>query len=106
MATSTTITLETPLMRGAQEIAEIELRKPKAGDLRGLSLSGILQMEYSAVAKLLPRISSPALTEADITKMEAADFLQFASATATFFLTRKQLQEAEAEIENSDSPTE
>lgn len=42
------ITLETPLQRGEQTINDITLRKPSAGELRGLSLVSLLQMEVTA----------------------------------------------------------
>ena len=34
-----TVKLETPIKRGETEITVVKLRKPKAGELRGLSLS-------------------------------------------------------------------
>lgn len=105
MAEPVTIILETPIIRGDKEITEITLRPPKAGELRGLSLTSILQMDVTAVSKLLPRISSPTLTETDCVKMGAADFTQLATQIAYFFLTRAQLTAAETDLK-SDFPSE
>ncbi|KFA28137.1 tail protein, partial [Xanthomonas vasicola pv. vasculorum NCPPB 1326] len=49
-------------MRGEQTITQINVRKPGAGELRGLKLTDVLQLDVTALATLLPRISSPTLT--------------------------------------------
>lgn len=81
-----TITLDTPLKRGETEITEVTLRKPAAGELRGLNLVDLLQMNVDANIKLLPRISTPTLTEVDAAQLDPADLTQLASAVAGFFL--------------------
>ena len=71
--TQKTVTLDNPIHHGEQTISEIVVRKPMAGQLRGLNMTDILQMDVNALSKLLPRITSPALTEVDISAMDPAD---------------------------------
>lgn len=84
-----TVTLDTPLTRGKQTVTEITLRKPLSGALRGLSLVDIMQMDVSALSKLLPRITEPALTEAEIRTMDPADLVQLGTTVATFLLSKR-----------------
>ena len=55
------ITLETPIPRGDDPITSITLRKPAAGELRGVALSDLLRLDVAALITVLPRISTPAL---------------------------------------------
>lgn len=83
-----TIPLESPLKIGDSEIAEIILRKPAAGELRGLNLTDLLQMDVSATIKLLPRISTPTLTEQHAAQLDPADLTALASEVAGFLLPK------------------
>ncbi len=82
------ITLETPITRGDSEIKEVTLRKPGSGELRGINLTDLLQMNVNALHKVLPRISSPSLTEADVAKLDPADLTDMASEVAGFLLKK------------------
>lgn len=82
------VTLEAPVIRGEQTIETIELRRPQAGELRGLSLSDLLNMEVSAVIKLVPRISSPALLEQEVSALEPQDLVSIAAEVAGFLLPK------------------
>lgn len=84
---STVVTLEQPIRRGNDSISSITLRKPKTGALRGLKLSELLTLDVESLIKLLPRISSPVLTEADIHNLEPADFTQLATGVIGFFVS-------------------
>lgn len=86
-----TTILETPIQRGETLIRDIALRKPKAGELRGVNLTDLLQMDVVAVTKVLPRISDPTLTEAEIASLDPADFLALASEVAGFLLPKSAL---------------
>ncbi len=90
-----TITLESPLSRGESKIETVTLRQPNAGALRGISLRSIMDMDVSAIAMLLPRISEPFLSEADVDAMDPADLLQAGMAAASFFLPQRVLDEAQ-----------
>lgn len=85
-----TIALDYPIQRGEQTINTITLRKPNAGELRGIKLVDLLQMDVGAVATLLPRITEPTLTAADVNKLDPADLVAIGTATAGFFLPKAQ----------------
>lgn len=89
-----TITLQTPIQRGDTPITTLDLRKPNAGELRGLNLTDLIQMDVAALQRLLPRISSPVLTEHDVSQMDPADLLQCATEVAGFLLPKAALQAA------------
>lgn len=84
--TTVTVFLEQPLTRGEQTIAQIDLRKPAAGELRGVALVNLLQMDVDALVRVLPRISTPTLTEADVARMDLADLMQAGSVVSNFLL--------------------
>ncbi|MGH8077877.1 MAG: phage tail assembly protein [Lysobacter sp.] len=82
------ITLETPIVRGDQSIEKITLRKPSAGELRGVALSDLLQMDVAALQTVLPRITSPTLTTSDVAKLDPADLVQLAGVVVGFLLPK------------------
>ncbi|MFQ2218391.1 phage tail assembly protein [Aeromonas enteropelogenes] len=84
-----TVTLDTPIQRGETTISEINVRKPQSGELRGLNMTDILQMDVNALSKLLPRITSPALTEVDISGMDPADLMQLGQEVSAFLVPKK-----------------
>ena len=88
MTKPNTITLDQPIKRGESEITAIELRKPMSGELRGLNLTDLLQMDVTALQRVLPRISSPTLTEAEVAALDPADLLQLGSTVAGFLLPK------------------
>lgn len=92
------ITLDTPIQRGDQTITAITLRKPASGELRGVSLTDLLQLDVNALQKVLPRISSPTLTEQDIGRMDPADLVQLGS-KVTGFLLPKSVQVDQSPVE-------
>ena len=86
-----TVKLDTPLARGDKEITEIQIRKPKVGELRGVSLSQLMQMDVSELTKIMPRITQPTLTAEEIQNMDPADLIQVAIEVA-YFLAPKALK--------------
>lgn len=82
------VTLDVPIIRGGKEITEIQIRKPKAGELRGVSLASLVQMEVSEISKVLPRITQPSLTDEEIGNLDAADLMQLGSEVAGFLLPK------------------
>lgn len=93
-----TVTLDTPLKRGEQSITSVTLRKPNSGELRGLNLTDLLQMDVNSLKKVLPRITSPIITEQDVDNLDPADLVDLGSNVA-LFLVKKANQE-------QPSPTE
>ena len=96
--TTDAITLDEPLKRGEQTITSVSVRKPASGELRGVALSDLLNLEVNAVIKILPRVTSPSLTEQDCARLDPADLVQLDSKVAGFLLPKSVRAEA--------SPTE
>jgi hypothetical protein len=86
-----TVVLEYPLQRGTQTIDAITLRKPNSGALRGTSLSALVNLDVDALAKVLPRISEPVLTEADVARLDPVDLVQLGGVFAGFLMPKAML---------------
>lgn len=84
--TEATVELEQPLKRGEQLITSVIARKPKVGSLRGVSLADLLNMDINAMLKVLPRITSPSISDIELRKMQPADFVSLASEVASFLV--------------------
>lgn len=84
------VTLDTPIKRGEQEISTITLRKPRSGELRGLSLVDLAQLDIVALRKLLPRITSPVLTELDVDQLDMSDMMALGAEVSGFLLQKAQ----------------
>ncbi|WP_435953202.1 phage tail assembly protein [Dryocola sp. BD626] len=78
------ITLETPVKRGDEVIKTLTLTKPNAGTLRGVSLADVASSDVNALIKVLPRMTYPALTEAEIVRMELPDMMSIAAKVIGF----------------------
>ncbi|MDH4585628.1 phage tail assembly protein [Pseudomonas sp. BN415] len=87
------ITLDVPLVRGNTTITEVTLRKPMSGELRGVTLLDLAQMDVLALRKVIPRISTPTLTDNEVGRLDPADLMQCGVAVASF-LVRKAEKEA------------
>ncbi|MEJ7933645.1 phage tail assembly protein [Sphingobium sp. AN558] len=86
--TMTSITLDSPIVVGDTTIAQVQIRKPQAGELRGLSLSALLNLDYAALENLLPRITIPTISKAQISAMDPSDFTQLGSEVMDFLLPK------------------
>lgn len=80
---SKVIVLDTPVADGT--INELPLRKPMPGDLRGLKLLDVIQMDAGAVAQLIPRIAVNGFTAQHFYQLDPADLLEVMAEVATFF---------------------
>lgn len=89
------IELDEPIKRGEQTITEITLRKPKSGELRGVALADVLQMQTDALITLIPRLSTPSLTATEVRQMDPADLVQCGGEIAGFLLTKRAKGESE-----------
>lgn len=98
MNDTASVTLDTPITRTGGDITAINLRKPTAGELRGVQLGALLQMEVGALLTVLPRITQPSLTVQELAAMDPADLLQIGVEVAGFLLTKAQRP-------NTDSPS-
>ncbi|MEZ9627501.1 phage tail assembly protein [Aliivibrio fischeri] len=81
------VKLAIPMEVDGKEVAELELRKPTAGDLRGLNLVQVCEMHFDVATVLLPRISK--LNERDILNMESENFAPIMTEIASFFVDTK-----------------
>lgn len=84
----TTVTLDAPITRGDQVIETVQLRKPSTGELRGLSIAALANLDVEEIRKLLPRITMPILTKADVDGLDPADTLQLGSEVVDFLLPK------------------
>jgi hypothetical protein len=81
-----TVTLDVPLKIGDQTIDTVQVRKPASGELRGLTMMALSQLDYAALETLLPRITMPTLSKQDIGKLDPADFMQLGGEVMDFLL--------------------
>ncbi len=84
-----TVTLDTPIKRGNGFITEVTLRKPNAGELRGVSLAELLQMKVDALQTVLPRITNPILHKQDMATLDPADLVNMGTVVVGFLLTKE-----------------
>ena len=84
LADDNTVILDTPIRRGTTQIGSITLRKPNAGELRGVSLADVARSEVDALIKVLPRMTSPSLTESDVVMMDLPDLMALATKVIGF----------------------
>lgn len=82
------VALDEPIHRGEQKIATVQVRKPRAGEMRGLSLVDVGQLKVDALSKLLPRITVPPLTEPEIANLDPADLLALGAEVGSFLLQK------------------
>ncbi len=87
-AAMATISLDVAIERGETRIATVQLRKPGPGELRGLKLVDIVSADADAMIVLIPRVSMPPLTEAEVAGMDLSDFLECANQIAGFLPQR------------------
>lgn len=86
---SEVVPLETPLQRGKTLVKEITVRKPMGGGLRGVSLVDVMNLDVATLHKVLPRITTPALTEAEAKTLDIVDLIQLGTALNGFLIPKK-----------------
>lgn len=96
------VTLDEPITIGETVIDKVTLRKPKAGELRGLTLDDLIASDIDTLLKLIPRISSPVLAEEVVsTQLSPVDLGQIGGAVRGFFMTKGQHETLRRMIEES-----
>lgn len=88
-AITAAVVLDTPIARGETTIDELTLRKPSSGELRGVNLADVLQMQTDALITLIPRLSNPSLTTPEVRQMDPADLVQCGGEIAGFLLSKR-----------------
>lgn len=88
---TTTIELDTPIVRGEQTITTLTIKKPDTGKLRGgIKLMELIQMDIDSIIKVTPRITTPTLTENDVASLDPVDLLAVSTAVVGFFQTKAE----------------
>ena len=82
------VELDTPVTRGEQTISTVQVRMPHGGELRGLSLSALLNLDYGALETLLPRVTIPPLTKPEVAALDPSDLIQLGSEVMDFLLPK------------------
>ena len=85
---STTVKLLDPITRANGElITEITLRKPNAGELRGLKVPDLVNGDINSVLAVIPRVSSPLVAVHEAEQLSTEDIGEIAGAFWHFFLS-------------------
>ena len=87
------VTLSTPVKIDGKDVTAINLRRPKTGDMRGLKIRAVHEMDVDTFTRLLPRITMPPLSPAQIADLELPDFVALSEKAFLFFTTPEQLKE-------------
>jgi len=89
-------TLDAPVMLGDSELiaagTEITVRLPGSGELRGLTLMGLSQLDVIQLATLAPRITTPIIAKGAV--MHPADLMQLGGEVMDFLLPKAAKAEA------------
>jgi len=90
--TNSIVKLTQPIQRGETEITEVLLREPKGGDLRGVYLADLMQMDVATVGKVVDRISTPMIDPATFAELPPVDLMAISMEVVSFFVdTRSTL---------------
>lgn len=92
------VTLEDGIKRGDKEIKEISLRRPNAGELRGLKILDLINLDTNSLMNFIPRVTVPSINAQELNLMSPSDFVTLASEAVAFLAPR--------EPANTDFPTE
>jgi hypothetical protein len=84
------LTLGEPIKRGEQLLDTIHVRKPKSGELRGLSLQDLLRADITSLLQLVPRVTVPPLTAVEADNLAPDDLAQFGGIIRDFFMTASE----------------
>lgn len=87
------VILELPIERGAEAIGELRFRRPQAGELRGLSIAALGQMQVDELRKLAPRISMPTITAEEFDRLDPADLMECSDRIMDFLLQKQRRAE-------------
>ena len=71
---------------------KIAVRKPGSGELRGLNLMGLSQLDVIMLGTLAPRITTPIIAKGAV--MDPADLMQFGGEVMDFLLPKAAKAEA------------
>ncbi|MHA6717907.1 phage tail assembly protein [Sphingomonas sp. RS6] len=91
-ATTRTFALDDAIVVNSEEMlpagTKITVRKPGSGELRGLALNSLLQLDVASLEALAPRITTPILHKPLAAAMAPNDMLQFGTEVVDFLLPK------------------
>ncbi len=90
----TTVALDEPIEIRGNRFTSIDIRKPTTGALRKLSLARVIELDVDSLFTLIPRVSSPALTEKELSVLSPADFVSLSTAVVSFFASTSAKEKA------------
>lgn len=85
-----TVYLDEPIKRGTQKIDAVALRRPTAGELRGVQLGMLMMLDVDMIRVVLPRISSPSLTSHEVNQLDPTDILALGMRIQSFFTSKAE----------------
>lgn len=91
-----TVMLEKPIKREGGDVHEVKIMKPNPGDMRGLSMKSVWDMDTHSIMVLLPRITNPSLVAHEVNAMDIADLLECGGAVVNFLLPKAVRQQITA----------
>jgi len=89
---TTKITLTKPFKRGDKQVTEVLIREPVAGELRGVNLAELMQMEVNTVGKVLERVSEPMIDSATFSGFNPRDLTNLSVGLISFFVDTSSSQ--------------
>lgn len=93
------VKLTSPITGSRMEpVVSVALREPSTGDMRGLKLTDVMQMDVATMTRLIPRVSEPALAPSEIEALPGSDFVALASGVIGFFFTEEQITQEAARL--------
>ncbi len=81
-----TVTFAKPIERGEQKIESIQLREFSTGEIRGLNMVDLVQLQTDALITLVPRISLPPLTKNEVEALPPSEMFKIATEIANFLV--------------------
>ncbi|WP_019646968.1 phage tail assembly protein [Novispirillum itersonii] len=85
----TTVTLHDPIPYGSGTLAELKIRRPTTGDLRGVKTVLMQDADFGILQDILPRISMQPLTAQHVASISLPDGLELMAVIAGFFARRR-----------------
>ena len=82
------LALKSPLPYGTDKtLDKITVRRPLSGDLRGVKLTQLAELDTNVLFILLPRITMPAINESHVQQLDARDALAIMQEISVNFFT-------------------
>lgn len=80
------VTLHRPISRADGDIEKLAFRAPTAGDLRGLQMTALMNLDVSALLTLAQRCSTTRVDAADLAGIDASDIGLIGAVLLNFFV--------------------